>query len=158
MSIAPVGQAFLIPSREEEQEFLELLWDATWGDAEAQYQVGMSYLDGLDGIRDESKGVSWLEVSAQQECPAAQRELALLLQKGEWVAEDKVRAFDLLCYAAGAGDSLARYHRAIALLEGCGVVQDIALGMLEMGQMAEEGLPEARAYLNQRPLAPARVG
>ena len=52
--------------------------DAKQGDAEAQYQLGTAYLDGLGVEMDASEALSWLQLSADQGHRQAQSNLAYL--------------------------------------------------------------------------------
>lgn len=59
------------------------------GDAEAQYTLGMLYLDGHGGAEKESTGVHWLTLSARQHYHKAANELGKMYASGRGVPMDQ---------------------------------------------------------------------
>lgn len=81
---------------------------ASSGYAPAQSVIGVMHARGLGTPPDLISAAHWLQLAARQDYPTAQRELALLLMRGETLARDEVRATALLEKAASHGDPPAR--------------------------------------------------
>jgi TPR repeat protein len=61
------------------------------------------------------------------------------------------KALDLLRQAAQGGNALAQYHLGLCLIEGRGVPQDQAAGLLLVRQSAKRGLADAQTYMRELP-------
>ncbi len=86
-------------------------------DAEAQYQLGINYLNGGKIIphQNPKKGLAWIRKAADQNNVDALRTLGILYANGKVVPSDYGRAFKFLTRAAQEGDAksqriLARMH------------------------------------------------
>ncbi len=76
------------------------------GDAEAQNYVGEILMKGLGTAPDPSTAAGWFEKASAQGHRRAKANLALLLEQGQGVTADPLRALNLYRESAGAGDEL----------------------------------------------------
>ncbi len=76
-----------------EKEPTPLFWDALeeaeWGNAQAQYAVGMMYLRGADVEKNEAEAARWLKEAAKQGDSRAQLKLGELYEEGIGVPKDE---------------------------------------------------------------------
>lgn len=134
--------AFLNPSRKLRHPITRIRSAAMGGDAEAQYQLGESYLAGWCVQRQPQTGAKWLLLAANQGHVKAQHSLSLLYMTGAtaggeaaaWLAESKAVApaaanFDLL------------------YPEGLDVAPDLAKAVAFAQAAAEQGLGPAQSNL-----------
>src|ERR1700677_1374222 len=80
---------------------------ATRGEAKAAADLGSLYAHGWKLPRDPVEAMRWLMRAADSKNRLAERELGLLLLRGDGVASDPERAVALLKLAAAAGDTTA---------------------------------------------------
>jgi len=73
------------------------------GDAKAQIELGMLYLDGKGVRKDAVEGVTWLRMAADQGDARGQVELGLAYATGTGVSKDVEKAFDLYRKSAEQG-------------------------------------------------------
>jgi uncharacterized protein len=88
------------------------------GSADAQYQLGLLYLDGRGTLQDFSEAAKWIILAAEQNHPLAQYELGLLYNTGQGVDLDNEKGYMWLNLAAAAGVEkaiLARDKTKLAL-------------------------------------------
>lgn len=87
------------------------LASANKGDREAQFKVGLMYLNGNDGFpKDERKAFHWLNKAASQDHTNAQFEIGMMYYKPG--NDDNSQAESLLLKAADKGHSNAQYFLA----------------------------------------------
>jgi tetratricopeptide (TPR) repeat protein len=128
---------------------LTLLSLAKRGDAEAQYLVGMAYLEGRQVTRDPAEGIRWLRHAASQRNVQGRFALATLYREGRGVPQNLPAAVRLF------GDGAAAQHResqfALAQMYGAGqgVPRDDALAVKLLNEAAWANLPEAQALLGE---------
>ena len=111
--------------------------------AQAAYQLAKIYLQ-EPGAQDIEKGISNLELAAQQGNPYASYKLATIMAKGELVTKDVSRAVELLEGAKGdevLGAQVAYQLAKIYLQEPA--VQDIKKGISNLELAAQQGNPYA---------------
>ena len=98
---------------------------ANKGDANAQYLLGMDYLEksNLDR-RNLKKALSWLQLSANQNHAPAQETLGILYYTGEAGGRDYPKAIELLTSATNSGRADATLWLGRAYGEGNGVKKD----------------------------------
>lgn len=111
------GNSLLIPAPEVNRCALdiadptEVLHDcqqrALAGDAQAAYELGLFYYDGLAVPRDLTQAVSWFERASLQGHAQAQYRLGLIFFQGEGQPVNKVQAYILLKMSAVNGDEEA---------------------------------------------------
>jgi tetratricopeptide (TPR) repeat protein len=128
---------------------LTLLSLAKRGDAEAQYLLGMAYLEGQQVPRDPSQGIRWLRHAASQRHTKARFALATVYREGRGVPRNLPAAARLF------GDGAAERHResqyALAQMYGAGqgVARDDKLAVKLLNEAAWANLPEAQALLGE---------
>ncbi len=95
------------------------------GDAEAEFQLGMSY-GGLNApVHDPRKSEFWLKKAAEQGAIDAQVMLGDLYRQGEGVPKDLTEAVKWYRLAADRGDQMAEFELARMYFEGWGVPRDV---------------------------------
>lgn len=121
-----------------------LEFSAEQGDSKAQYQLGMSYLNGLNTKKDIAKAAQWFAMAASQGDDRAQVRLGYLTEFGRGVQLDINRATQLYKMASEQGntEAHARYARALEL--GQGVQKDPikAFALYRLANRAGEQLGE----------------
>ena len=91
------------PSKNENNEFKDLLAKATQGDARAQYSLGLCYFNG-DGVKsDHEKAVFWYTKAAEQGNATAQHSLGISYYNGNGVEKDDEKTVYWLIKAAEQG-------------------------------------------------------
>lgn len=81
------------------------------GNADAQYQLGVLYLNGKGTLQDFSEASKWFITAAEQNHPLAQYELGLLYQIGQGVEMDNEKSYMWFNLAAAAGIEQAALAR-----------------------------------------------
>src|SRR4051812_5493679 len=102
----------------------ELLKAAHQGAPEAQYVVGLFYMNGLGVEVDKDVAEEWFLKSAQESFAPSQYEVSLLLQAND--EDDLSEAIDWLRKSALQGFSLAQYLYSQYCERGIGVARDPA--------------------------------
>ena len=116
------------------------------GHAEAQFQLGLMYLNG-QGVRHAYDAAAcWLREAADHGHALAQRNLAVLYFKGEGVPRDHAAAVEWLNRAACQGCVSAQMDLARVYLKGDGV-QNPAAAVAWLQPLAEAGHRDAQYYL-----------
>lgn len=112
----------LHPGRARRQELTKISDDlyinsAINGDARGQYKLASKLLTGDRCVKDLSKGIFWLTVSAQQGNAQAAWLLAQRLDEGEDVKQQKSKSLRWLKVAADGGHARAKLQYALTLLD-----------------------------------------
>ena len=116
---------------------------AAAGDAEAQLELGLSYIAGVDVPKDEGRAVEWLEKAAAQGLAPAQFNLAILYERGRGVARDLQHAVRLYQDAAHQGYASAQHNLATLYATGSGVAQNYDEAAKWFTRAAEGGNPQS---------------
>ncbi len=98
--LAVVAALFLLAAAASAE--LTLLSLAKRGDAEAQYLVGMAYLEGRQVPRDPAEGIRWLRHAASQRHVQGRFALATLYREGRGVPQNLPAAVRLFKEGAAA--------------------------------------------------------
>jgi uncharacterized protein len=77
---------------------------ADQGSAEAQFNVGLMYVDGHGVPQDYGQAANWFEKAAEQDYAKAQLNLGALYGVGKGVKRDYVQAYKWLNICAAKGD------------------------------------------------------
>lgn len=116
---------------------------ASWGDAEAQFQLGQSYSSGIGVVRNLPEAVVWLRRAAEQDHQVAQYALGMILLFGNRLV-GKSAFFPDNFYsdpqASGGNDSLL-------FPAGLTVPPDAAEAAIWLKRAAESGYPNAMCQL-----------
>lgn len=123
----------------DSQAFLTYAEHAQQGDAEAQFQTGRCYAQGLGVSQSYRQAAHYWLMAAKQQHPNAQMYLGTLFEKGLDVPQDYVKAAQ--CYQTAAAQDLAEAKVRLAMLymQGQGVAHDPKKAILLFIQAAEQG-------------------
>ena len=134
-----------------------LVKKAESGDAEAQFQLGRDYEDGIDVPQDAEASVKWYRKSAEQGNANAQNSLGIMYSRGQGVPRDKGEALRWYRRAAQQGLPEADFNIAAAYYNGEGVDSDLnrayawmSLARQRGNSSAEQGLAHVSQDLNGR--------
>ena len=83
---------------------------AEQGDADAQFNLGLMYEEGLGVPQDYAEAVKWWRLSAEQDDAYAQFNLGVMYDEGDGVPQDYAEAIRLWKLAAEQGDEEAQYN------------------------------------------------
>ncbi|CAB5033188.1 MAG: hypothetical protein F2923_00250 [Actinobacteria bacterium] len=86
----------------------ELYKSAVEGDADAQYELGVSYQQGIGCAKDSNEAFKWFSKSASQNYAKGLSALGRCYYLGRGVARDKAKGTELLKKSAERGDPGAR--------------------------------------------------
>ena len=120
---------------------------ALGGNAMAQYQLGINYLEGNGVSSDAGQAVAWLKKAASQNFAAAQYRLGTLYEKGEGVTAKPEEARRLYESAAKSGNRKAMHNLAVMHAEGAGTKQDFVAAAKWFGEAARLGLTDSQYNL-----------
>ena len=124
------------------------LSNAKNGDRVAQYQVGVKYLNGEDGVdRDVDQAIKWLQTAANNNHKEASITLGMLYYKGDDVERDYQAAAKWLEKAARQGDSDAQLLLGDFFRNGLGVRKNSTTAVKWYRKAANQGHKEARKRL-----------
>ncbi|MDF1733941.1 MAG: tetratricopeptide repeat protein [Minwuia sp.] len=129
--------------------------DAASGDAAAQRNLGLLYLNGQGVPKNEAAAAEWFRRSSDQGFPRASANLGELYLRGVGVPRDPERAVSYFQRAAEAGLPEAQHNFAILIEAGYGVKKDPELARRWFQRAAAGGHAPARERLRQ--LAPGQV-
>ena len=117
------------------------------GNAEAQCDIGLLFLDGLGTTQNYEVAMKWFKQSADQGYSKAQFLLGTIYEQGRGVAQDKKEAARWYRTAADQGFALAQYSLGNLYQSGSGVVQDNNEAFKLYQKAALQGLPQAQYNL-----------
>ena len=131
---------------------------ATAGDRDAQYELAYRYLTGRDVERNQTDGMRWLRLSAEQGLTEAQWELGIRLiaegggfstQKKQPRDEEKLKeAVRWLKLASDAGLLNASESLAYCYFDGIGVTKDVRTGFSIRLEAARAGFSLSQLNLS----------
>ena len=116
---------------------------AEQGDADAQYNLGIAYANGVGTNRDYVASIKWFRRAADQGAAPAQFNLGVIYQRGLGVPQDYVESAKWYLLAAQAGEPRAQFEIGLKLADG----QGIPAGSGSRAHVAE---PRGRAGRSQR--------
>ena len=135
-------------SRAEKQEkFQRMRKSAEQGDADAQFNLGLCYTDGLGVAKDEKEAVRWYRQAAEQGDAKAQFNLGYCYAKGSGVTKDEKEAVRWYGQAAEQGDARAQASLGFCYEIGSGVAKDEKEAIRWYLQAAEQGDADAQFNL-----------
>jgi len=121
------------------------------GNTDAQYQLGIIYLEGLGVNKSPEDAAYWFRKAAQNGHAASQFEIGCCFETGTGVLEDQRIAAEWLWRAADQGDADAALHLARHYRDGIGKPRDIEKARRYYKQAQQGGITEAEAELNRLP-------
>ncbi len=129
------------------QEYIQL---ARQGDAEAQYNLGVCYANGIGITTDEKQAVEWFRKAAEQgyvNGAQAQYALGVCYEYGRGVAKDEKQAVELFSKAAEQNNANAQYALGVCYEHGRGVAKDEKQAFVWVREAAEQNNAEAQSKL-----------
>ena len=119
---------------------------AEQGNADAQFQIGLIYVNGQDITKDYKQAVAWFDKAAKQGHREAQTKLGFMYATGKGVEQNYNSAFYWCYKAAEQGDVISQYNLGLMYAKGQGVVKDNSLAVSWYGKAAAQG--DAHAQYN----------
>jgi len=114
------------------------------GEANAQYILGLMYLDGRGVPQDDRQAENWYRKAAEQGYASAQVNLGLMYVSGRGVSKDDVQAVAWLRKAADQGNAYGQHGLGLMYMVGRGLPKDNELAyfwfLLSGGQGYKEAL------------------
>ena len=104
----------------------EIQKKAKAGDAEAQYNLGVCYDNGIGIAQDEAEAVEWYAKAAEQGFVPAQLNLGMCYANGIGVTQDYAEAAKWFRQSAEQGDAYAQYNLGVCYYNGKGIARDEA--------------------------------
>ena len=120
------------------------------GDAEAQFDLGVSYDRGDGEEREPTQAFKWYQAAAEQGLAKAQFNLAVLYFMGNGVVKDDGQAVKWFRRSAEQGIVTAQYNLGGFYEKGIGVSPDIESAIQWYRKSAEQGLPESQYMLGAK--------
>jgi TPR repeat protein len=117
--------------------------DAAAGRKEAQFALGLRYLNGSLAKREPKKGLEWLERAANQEYAPAQEIVGILYYTGEAGVQDYKKAVEQLTSASVHDRGDATFWLSRAFEDGRGTDRDEAKARRLLDRAVELGSSEA---------------
>lgn len=136
----------LAPPPTKKMRVADLQAAAAAGDAEAQYLIGLAYLDGRDVGRNPEQAVGWLEKAAERNHAKALFALSVAYSDGT-VPEDEKRSFGYLKRAAEAGLPDAQHNLGIFYARDRDGRPDLPNAIAWLTKAATAGDPESQYIL-----------
>ena len=125
----------------------QLQRDASAGDAKAQHDLALAYINGQGVPQNYQTAAELLEQAAIAGLERAQYNLAVLFEHALGVPQDLQRAFALYRAAADQGFGPAQHNVGVAYAQGNGVKQDYQAATLWFRRAAEQGIASAQFNL-----------
>jgi TPR repeat protein len=116
---------------------------AAQGEAEAQFQLGLMYEQGLGTDVDGQMAQRYYEQAAEQQSPQALDALGMLHLKGEGVIQNFKESLRLFQQAAEQGYPPAQYNLGLAYADGKGTFRDPVRAHMWFNLASANGYPEA---------------
>jgi hypothetical protein len=116
---------------------------AAQGDANAQLQLGLRYLDGDGVIQNDKEAAKWFALAAKQGLAEAQYQYGLALLRGRGVVQDYHAAFSWIEKPAQRGYAKAQYSLGELYRYGTGTAIDKARAYLWFNLAAAQGVEAA---------------
>ena len=114
----------------QERLLQELRTHSEYGDADAQFHLGLMYAQGDRVQQDYVEATKWFRKAATQGDADAQFNLGILYQCGDGVPQDLVEAAHWYRRAAEQADAKAEYNLGLMCDRGDGVQQDYAKALV----------------------------
>ena len=128
----------------------ELTQKAEAGDAEAQFYLGLMYVEGKGVLQNYQQAAYWLRKSAEQGDASAQYNIGFMYYNGQGVAQNYSEVMKWWHKAAEQGHAKAHYGLGLMYSNGLGVLQDdvLAYALFNLAAKGEiEGSEELRNKL-----------
>ena len=127
------------------------------GNQDAQYQIGLMFLEGQGVSASAEDAAYWFRKAAQNGHAASQFEIGYCFATGAGVQSDERIAAEWFWRAAEQGDPDAAFYLARMYRDGRGIQKNIEKARKYYKMAAGQGLPEAQEELSQLPPPPKTV-
>jgi TPR repeat protein len=117
------------------------------GDAQAEYELGIAYHNGLGVPKDVRKASHWWRKAAEHGSTEGQFNLGVLYASGDGVPMDQTEAVKWYRMAAERGKPDAQVLLGLAYISGDGVSQDKAAAVMWFRKAAEQGDARGQNFL-----------
>ncbi len=117
------------------------------GDAQAQFERGLSYVMNNPSPEDYANAAAWYGKAAEQGHPEAQNSLGVLYFEGKGVPQDYQKAYELYLASAEQGVPEAQFNLGMMFECGLGVPKDIRRAFELYYQAAVAGYSLAQTYV-----------
>lgn len=117
------------------------------GDPQAQFSLGLWYLQDTGGKKDAEQARRWWLKAAEQGHVKAQTNIGVMYERGEGVAKDDQQALAWYRKSAEQGYAPAQLNIGMNYLNGRGVPQDDKQAVTWFRKSAEQGNPQAQYNL-----------
>jgi TPR repeat protein len=126
-------------------DFLRNMRLAEQGETDAQFNVGLMYLNGTGTNKDSLKAIQWLERAAKKGNTDAMYHLGRYYADPERLKthRDRQRGITLIRRAAEQGHVEAQYLLGMLYYKGTGVIQDFEEGVRWIRKAADRGMTDA---------------
>lgn len=140
----PMRKAQTPPSSKPvtKQTVEEIEKDASKGNPDAQFKLGLFYLKGEGKDKDPTLAEQWFEKAANQNHMEAEYYLGKLLLQSN-AAPNISKALGLFKNASHQGHGLSQYELGLMYLKGTGVPQNFVYAYSWLNTAAANGVPEA---------------
>jgi len=128
-------------------DFSDLQKKAESGDAKAQDNLGVMYMNGQGVTKDYVEAVKWFRKSAEQGHTEAQCDLGLMYIKGWGVPKDEAKAAEWFRKSAEQGYAEAQCNLGFMYINGQGVTKDYVEAVKWSRKAAEQGYAQAQCNL-----------
>jgi len=115
--------------------------------AQAQFNLGVCYSEGLGVAKDEAEAVKWYRKAAEQNHVGAQNNLAVCYETGRGVVKDDVAAVNYYHKAAEQDVAAAQCNLGVCYLKGQGVPKDYVVSVKWTRKAAEQNYVPAQVNL-----------
>ncbi|MBQ3448976.1 MAG: SEL1-like repeat protein [Synergistaceae bacterium] len=130
------------------QDITNLINDAKNGNPRAQYNLGVCYHSGRDGIeQDYEQAAMWYQKAAEQGHVRASFYLGMLYQNGKGAEQNYKKATELFMSAAESGYDKAQINLGIFYVKGIGVPKDYGKAEFWFQKAADQGNEKAVGWL-----------
>jgi len=119
------------------------------GDANAQFNLGLMYRNGLGVKRNDREALTWFSQAAQQGLLDAQYNTGLMYMEGRGVAVSKIEAFKWWELAAAKGHAASQHNLAVLYAYGIATGIDTAKAIELWKRSAAQGHKGSRKALYQ---------
>lgn len=117
------------------------------GDAMAQHDLGLAYVNGRGVPQNYQIAAGWFEKAAAAGLERAQYNLAVLYENALGVPQDLKRAFELYHAAAEQGFAPAQHNVGVAYAQARGVARDYRAAALWFRRAADQNIASAQYNL-----------
>jgi TPR repeat protein len=119
------------------------------GDPEAQYAIGMVYVNGDGVAKDAAEGAKWIERAAHSNHAPSQFQLGVMSCAGSGIPQDFAQAVTWYELAARLGHAPAQYNLAVMLRKGQGCAANLSEAQSWLEKAAAQGLEIAQTAHKQ---------